>query len=164
MKAFFLALAARLKNIRPKGGGQLHLTRGDALLLRWVVLCVVVLLATMLMLLTGAFEWVDTVQLKVLCGSPFYLEAEATQYSALSPGAMFALCTAITLYLAVVLLRYPSFIARMQVVVLALMAALMPGLLCVLWDCVFYAAAPVFCIMLSWLLVSCMSLITRKQS
>ena len=86
MKAFFLALAARLKNIRPKGGGQLHLTRGDALLLRWVVLCVVVLLATLLMLLTGAFEWVDTVQLKVLCGSPFYLEAEATQYSALSPG------------------------------------------------------------------------------
>lgn len=129
------------------------LSGDDALLLRWVLLSVPVLLATMVMMFTGAFEGADTAQLTHLCGAPFYLEAEATQYPALTPAATFGLCVGCTLYLGLVLLRLRGFAERLQVCVLALVVAALPGLLCVLWDCVFYAAPVLFCVLLTWLLV-----------
>ncbi len=140
------------------------LSKDDALLLRWALLGAPVLLATMCMMLGGAFEGTDTAQLALLCGRPFYLEAEATQYPALSPAGMFGLCTAVSLYLALVLLRQRSFSHRAQVVLPALVAALLPGVLCVLWDCVFYIAAPVFCILLTWLLVECIPFYRRARA
>ncbi|MDO5470559.1 MAG: hypothetical protein Q4F38_04585 [Akkermansia sp.] len=144
-----------------KGKG---LTRLDALLLRWGLLSVLVLLCTMVLLLTGAFEWVDMAQLTLLCGSPFYMEAEATQHAALSPAGVFAVCVGVTLYLALVLLRHDSFVQRVQVLVPALLAVAMPGLLCVLWDCVFYVAPLVFCVLLTWLLVVSIPFFSRIRS
>lgn len=144
-----------------KGRG---LSRVDSLLLRWGMLSVLVLLATMAMLLTGAFEWVDNAQLTLLCGNPFYMEAEAAQHSALSPAGMFGVCVGITLYLSLVLLRYSSFVWRAQVVLLALVAVVLPGLLCVLWDCVFFVSPLAFCVLLTWLLVVCMPFFSRIRS
>lgn len=129
------------------------LSGDDALLLRWVLLSVPVLLATVVMMFTGAFEHADTAQLTLLCGAPFYMEAEATQYSALTPAATFGICVGCTLYLGLVLLRLRAFAERLQVGILAVVAAALPGVLCVLWDCVFYAAPVLFCVLLTWLLV-----------
>lgn len=139
-------------------------SKDDALLLRWGVLSVSVLLAGMLLLLCGATEPVDTAQLTLLCGRPFYLEAEAIQHPALSPVGMFGLCVAVVLYLALVLLRLPSVGQRWPIVLLAVVAAGLPGVLCVLWDCVFYAALPVFCILFTWLLVESVPFFKHWQS
>lgn len=139
-------------------------SKGDALLLRWGVLSVTVLLVAMLLLLSGATEHVDTAQLTLLCGRPFYLEAEATQHPALSPVGMFGLCVAIVLYLSLVLMRIPSMGQRCLLVFMAVVAAALPGVLCVLWDCVFYATLPVFCILLTWLLVECVPFFKHWQS
>lgn len=154
MKRILHATSARLRS----------LSQDDALLLRWVLLGVPVLLVTMSMMLSGAFESADTAQLALLCDRPFYLEAEATQHPALSPAGMFGLCTAISFYLALVLLRQHRFAHRLQVVLPALVALLLPGLLCVLWDCVFYVAAPVFCLLLTWLLVECIPFYRRARA
>ena len=141
-----------------------ELSRVDSLLLRWGVLSVLVLLATMAMLLTGAFEWADNAQLTLLCGNPFYLEAEAAQHSALSPAGVFGVCVGITLYLALILLRHGSFVWRAQVGLLSLVAVVLPGLLCVLWDCVFFVSPLVFCVLLTWLLVVCIPFFARIRS
>ena len=125
--------------------------RLDQLLLRWGVLSIIVLLITMLLLVSDSFEPVNSAQLRLLCGTPFYLEAEATQYSALSPAGMFLLCVGVTLYFSLVLLREPTLSGRTQIAVVAVLASALPGLLCVLWDCVFYAAPLVCCVLLIWL-------------
>lgn len=138
--------------------------RADMLWLRWAVLSVVVLLAVMLLLLGGYFEGVDDAQLRLLCGTPFYLEAEATQNPALSPVQMFGLCVGVTLYLGIVLLRQRRFVPRTQIALMAAVAAAMPGLLCVLWDCVFYAAPLLFCVIFTWLLVMVIPFFRRSRS
>lgn len=138
--------------------------RADMLWLRWAVLSVIVLLAVMLLLLGGHFEVADDAQLRLLCGNPFYLEAEATQNPALSPVEMFALCVGVTLYLGIVLLRQRRFVPRTQIALMAAVAAAMPGLLCVLWDCVFYVAPLLFCVISCWLLVIVVPFFRRSRS
>lgn len=122
--------------------------------LRWGLLSVSVLLVTMGLMLAGCFEPLNDAQLKLLCGNPFYLEAEGAQCSALGLAGTFGLCIVVTLYLSVVLLRVPGFVGRLQIAFLALVALGLPGLLCVLWDCVFYVAPLLFSVCLMWLLTS----------
>lgn len=138
--------------------------RADMLLLRWGVLSVVVLLVAMLLLLTGCFECVDEAQLRLLCGNPFYLEAEATQYMALSPAGMFGWCVAVTLYLSIVLLLRRRLAERVQIALMAAVAVALPGLLCVLWDCVFYVAPLLFCVVFTWVLVVTVPFFRRSRS
>ena len=138
--------------------------RADMLLLRWGVLCVVVLLVTMLLLLNGCFEDVDEAQLRLLCGNPFYLEAEATQHMALSPAGMFGWCVAVTLYLSIVLLLRRRMAERAQIALMAAVAVALPGLLCVLWDCVFYVAPLLFCVVFTWALVMVVPFFRRSRS
>lgn len=138
--------------------------RADMLLLRWGVLSVVVLLTTMLLLLSGCFEGADEAQLRLLCGNPFYLEAEATQHMALSPAGMFGWCVAVTLYLSIVLLLRRRFAERLQIALMAAVAVALPGLLCVLWDCVFYVAPLVFCVIFTWALVVTVPFFRRSRS
>ncbi|MDO5471897.1 MAG: hypothetical protein Q4F35_01035 [Akkermansia sp.] len=126
------------------------MTSLDMLLLRWVGLSVPVLLVVMVLLLTNGLEWADEAQLYLICDAPFYLEAEAAQNVVPGPVGMFALCAIVTLYLSLVLLREPTVVGRLQMVVPALVAALLPGLLCVLWDCVFPVAPLVLCVLLTW--------------
>ena len=134
------------------------------LLLRWGVLSVLVLLVTMLLLLGGYFECVDEVQLRLLCGNPFYLEAEATQHMALSPAGMFGWCVGITLYLSIVLLLRRRFAERVQIALMAAVAVALPGLLSVLWDCVFYVAPLLFCVIFTWVLVVTVPFFRRSRS
>ncbi len=142
--------------VRSDVGKQLHTQRSetDMLWLRWGLLSVAVLLVTMGLMLAGCFEPLDDAQLKLLCGNPFYLEAEGAQCSALGLAGTFGLCIAVTLYLSVVLLRVPSFAGRLQIAFLALVALGLPGMLCVLWDCVFYVAPLLFSVCLLWLLTA----------
>lgn len=132
--------------------------------LRWAVLSVVVLLAVMLLMLSGCFEPLDEAQLRMLCGNPFYLEAEATQHSALSRAGMFGWCVGVTMYLGIVLLRQQLFSARTQIAVMAAVAVVMPGLLCVLGDCVFYVAPLLFCVLFTWALVVTVPFFRNSQS
>lgn len=138
--------------------------RADMLLLRWGVLSVVVLLVTMLLLLNGCFECVDEAHLRLLCGNPFYLEAEATQHMALSPAGMFGWCVAVTLYLSIVLLLRRRMAERVQIALMAAVAVTLPGLLCVLWDCVFYVASLLFCVIFTWALVVAIPFFRRSRS
>ncbi|MBR3926388.1 MAG: hypothetical protein IKJ58_06470 [Akkermansia sp.] len=142
--------------IRADVGKQLHAQRSDTdmLWLRWGLLSVSVLLVTMGLMLAGCFEPINDAQLKLLCGNPFYLEAEAAQCSALGLAGTFGLCIAVTLYLSVVLLRVPGVVGRLQIAFLALVALGLPGMLCVLWDCVFYVAPMLFSVCLVWLLTA----------
>ncbi|MBR5887824.1 MAG: hypothetical protein IKZ07_06400 [Akkermansia sp.] len=137
---------------------------GDMQWLRWAVLSVVVLLAVMLLMLSGCFEVLDEAQLRMLCGNPFYLEAEATQHPALSQAGMFGWCVGVTLYLGIVLLRQQRFSARTQIAVMAAVAVVMPGLLCVLGDCVFYVAPLLFCVLFTWALVVTVPFFRNSQS
>ena len=128
------------------------------------MLSIVVLLITMVLLVSGSFEPVDSAQLHLLCGTPFYLEAEATQHSALSPAHMFLLCVGVTLYLSLVLLREKKISGRTQTAVAAVVASALPGLLCVLWDCVFYVAPLLFCVVFTWVLVVTVPFFRRSRS
>lgn len=132
---------------------QSQATRADHLWLRWGLLCLAVLACTMALLLAGLFEGPDVAQLHLLCGNPFFLEAEAAQLSLLSPAATFGLCIPLTFYLGLVLLRQRHFGSRTQITFLAAVAAALPGLLCVLWGSVLYVSPFLFCILACWLLV-----------
>ena len=129
-------------------------TRTDAQLLRWLLLCVLTLGSTATLMILGFFDTLGLEQIRLLGGHPFYIDAAAAQISLLPPAGIFAICTALTLYLAVVLLRTRSFAKRSQICFLAALAAILPGLLCVLWDGVLYMAAPLFCVLLLWVLAA----------
>lgn len=132
---------------------QSKATRTDRLWLRWSLLSLIVLTCTMLLFLTGMFEQPDIAQLHILCGNPFFLEAEAAQISLLSPASTFGLCIPLTFYLGLVLLRQRRLATRTHIAFLAAVAAALPGILCVLWGGVLYVSPFLFCIISCWLLV-----------
>ena len=125
----------------------------DVLLLRWVMLSIFVL-ATLVTLQASRFflplhDW----QLRILAGDPFYLSAQDAQVSLLSPGATFACCVGVTLYLGAALLRQLRLVSRSHLCLLAFVAMALPGLMCVLWHGVLYVAQPLMCVLLLWLVL-----------
>lgn len=128
--------------------------RSDMQLLRWILLCIVTLGATAGLMMCGFFDTLALEHIRILGGHPFYIEAESAQVSLLPPTGIFAICTGITLYLSVVLLRNPGLSKRSQICFLAALATLLPGLLCILWNGVLYMAAPLFCVLLLWVLAA----------
>lgn len=129
-------------------------TRLDVQLLRWILLCIGTLGATAGLMMCGVFDALALEHIRLLGGHPFYIEAESAQVSLLPPAGIFAICTGITLYLSVVLLRNPGLAKRTQICFLAALATLLPGLLCILWNGVLYMAAPLFCVLLLWVLAA----------
>lgn len=132
--------------------------------LRWGLLCFLVLATAMALFLTGSFEQADLTQLRILCGNPFFLEAEAAQVSLLSPAQTYGICILLTFYFSMALLRQRRFGARTQITFLALVAFGLPGLLCVMWGGVLYVAPILFCLSLSWLLVTLIPFFRRSRS
>lgn len=57
------------------------LPQADKKLLRWVVLCMLVLTGTGTLMMTGGFAAADEWQVELLLGRPFYMEAEDVQVS-----------------------------------------------------------------------------------
>lgn len=127
------------------------MNRTDRLLLRWAGLSFAVLVLIVSLTAAGALEYLEWEQIRFLCGSPFYLGAEEAQISLLGPAGTFALCLAVTLYLALVLLRERRFSGRLQVGILSVVALSLPGILCVLWGGVLNMNAPVICALACWL-------------
>lgn len=111
--------------------------------------------------MTGGLDALDTEQLRLLCGHPFYLDAAAAQVSLLSPHGIFAVCAALTLYLGIVLVRVRGFVQRTQLCFTALTAVILPGLLCVLCDGVLYVAAPVVAVCTLWCLTAVVPSVRR---
>lgn len=103
---------------------------------------------------SGVCNVLELEQIRLLCGHPFYMEAEAAQISFLGQGGIFALCALVTLYVALVMLCVRGWIGRLQVTILAVLALSLPGVLCVLWGGVLNMAAPVACVLLLWLLTT----------
>lgn len=136
-------------------------TAADVLLLRWVGLSIAVLAALVGLQACRVFMPLNEWQLVLLAGDPFYLSAQDAQMSLLSPGATFAVCVGITLYLAAVLLRTPEIGRRNHLCLLAAVAIGLPGVMCVLWHGVLYVAQPLMCVLLLWLAVVPCSLIRR---
>ena len=127
------------------------MNRTDRLLLRWAGLSFAVLVLIVILTAAGTMEYLEWEQIRLLCGSPFYLGAEEAQISLLGPAGTFALCLAVTLYLALVLLRERRFVGRLQVGILSVVALALPGILCVLWGGVLNMNAPVICALACWL-------------
>ena len=127
------------------------MNRTDRLLLRWAGLSFAVLVLIVSLTAAGALEYLEWEQIRFLCGSPFYLGAEEAQISLLGPAGIFSLCLAVTLYLALVLLRERRFAGRLQVGILSAAALALPGILCVLWGGVLNMAAPLICALACWL-------------
>lgn len=128
--------------------------RADTQLLRWCMLCFVTLAATAILMMQGFFDSLGLEQIRLLGGHPFYIEAAAAQISLLPPAGVFGICTGITFFLSIALLRNRSFAKRSQICFLAALATCLPGLLCILWDGVLYMAAPLFCVLLLWVLAA----------
>ena len=128
--------------------------RLDMQLLRWIMLCIATLGATATLMMLGFFDALGLEQIRILAGHPFYIEAAVAQVSLLPPHGIFAVCTLMTLFLSVVLLRNPGLAKRTQICFLAALATLLPGLLCILWDGVLYVAAPLFCVCMLWVLAA----------
>ncbi len=141
-----------LLRIRRWQGKISALPQADKKLLRWVLLCMLVLPGTGALMMTGGFAAADEWQVKLLLGRPFYMEAEDVQISLLSPGATFAVCTAVTLYFSLLLPNLNGAAARTQVCFTAVPALLLPGLIGTLWHGVLYVAPFLFCVALLWLL------------
>ena len=140
------------------------MTRTDHLLLRWAGLSFAVLVLIVILTAAGTMEYLEWEQIRLLCGSPFYLGAEEAQISLLGPAGTFALCLAVTLYLALVLLRERRFTGRLQVGILSAAALALPGMLCVLWGGVLNMAAPLICALACWLGAEILHLIPGRRS
>jgi len=143
---------------------QARATRGDMLWLRWGALCAIVLAATLALMACGSFAPLDEKQLQLLLGRPFFLEATAAQVTLLSQAETFWLCIPVTLYLALALLLQRRFYARTQIAFMAMAAAALPGLLCVLWDGVLYVSPILFNILATWLLTVAVPFFRRARS
>lgn len=130
-----------------------RLTTADFGLLRWALLCIVVLSVVVVLMLSGGLYELELEQVRLLGGSPFFISAEEAQISLLSPAGTFILCVAVTLYLSLAHLREPRFGGRLQMALLSVVALGLPGLLCVLWGGVLNMAAPLICALMCWMLV-----------
>lgn len=128
------------------------LSAGDQNLLRWAILCAIVLTGTGLFMLTGGAAAVGEWQVELLLGRPFYMEAQDVQISLLSPGAAYAICVGLTLYFSLLLPRLNNAAARTQICFLTGIALLLPGCIGTLWHGVLYVAPFLFCLTLLWLL------------
>lgn len=144
-----------------RSSGQMN--RGDRLLLRWAGLSLGVLVLTVLLTALGTMEYLELEQIRFLGGSPFYIGAEEAQISLLGPAGTFALCMAVTFYLALVLLRERRFTGRLQVAILATTALALPGILCVLWGGVLNMNAPVICSLACWFGAEILHLFRRRS-
>lgn len=143
----------KLRDIAHKANSSLRtLTPADKKLLRWVALCVPVLLGTGLVMVTGGFAAAGEWQVELLLGRPFYMEAQDIQVSLLSPGETYAACTGLTLYFALLLPNLSGAASRTQVCFSAAVALLLPGFIGTLWHGVLYVAPFLFCMALLWLL------------
>ncbi len=136
----------------------------DKTLLLWCLLCIITLGSTVALIIGGIFDICSLEQIRLLAGHPFYIDAAAAQVSLLPPAGIFTICTFITLYLALVLLRCRSFAKRTQICFLAALATALPGLLCILWDGILYMAAPLFCVCLLWVLTALIPAIFSRHS
>lgn len=128
------------------------LPQADKKLLRWVLLCLPVLLGTGTLMMAGGFAAADEWQVELLLGRPFYMEAQDVQISLLSPGTTFAICTVLTLYFSLLLPNLDGAAARTQVCFAAATALLLPGFIGTLWHGVLYVTPFLFCVALLWLL------------
>ncbi len=128
------------------------LDAADYGLLRWVVICLLMLIAVLVLMQTGVLYEIELEQVRFLGGAPFFISAEEAQVSLLSIGGMFGVCVAVTLYLSIVYLREPRFSGRLQVALVSTAALAIPGLLCVLWGGVLNMAAPIICSLGCWVL------------
>lgn len=139
------------------GAASSHkLDRADALWLRWVTLSICVLVSQTLLLVLGCFEPLNSAHTALLQGAPFYLSAQGVeQGNMLSPQLGFACSLVVVLYGAAVLMYQRSFGSRCLLAGLALVAVGLPGVLCVLADCVVHVVPLLFCIVATWLLVVC---------
>lgn len=146
-----MSLFSRL--IHPAKAGSSPL-RSDRTLLLWLLICISTLGSTVALMIMGVFDTIGLEQIRLLGGHPFYIDAAAAQISLLSPTGIFAICTIITLYLSIVLLRCSGFAKRTHICVLAALAVCLPGFLCILWDGVLLMAAPLYCIILLWFLLA----------
>ena len=140
------------------------MNRTDRLLLRWAGLSFAVLVLIVILTAAGTMEYLEWEQIRLLCGSPFYLGAEEAQISLLGPAGIFSLCLAVTLYLALVLLRERRFAGRLQVGILSAAALALPGILCVLWGGVLNMAAPLICALACWLGAEILHLFPGRRS
>ena len=127
-----------------------QLARDDRALLRWLVLCLLVLGLTTVAMVSGLCYRIELHQIRLLCGPPFYMEAEAVQVELLDPLPTYLICLGITLYFGAVMMRARSWIGRTQLMLAACTALALPGLMCVLWDGVLNMAAPLLCVLLLW--------------
>lgn len=128
------------------------LNAADFGLLRWVVICLLMLITVLLLMQTGVLYEIELEQVRFLGGAPFFISAQEAQVSLLSVGGMFGICVIVTLYLSLVYLREPRFSGRLQVAAVSTAALAIPGLLCVLWGGVLNMAAPIICSLGCWLL------------
>lgn len=128
------------------------LSAADFGLLRWVVICLLVLVTVLVLMQTGVLYEIELEQIRFLGGTPFFISAEEAQVSLLGIGGIFSICIAVTLYLSIVYLREPRFSGRLQVAVISAAALALPGLLCVLWGGVLNMAAPIICSLGCWVL------------
>lgn len=137
-----------LRTLCPPPG---RFTVGDRFLVRWLGLSVVVLALTTAAEFFGFSEALELEQIRLLGGSPFFIGAEEAQISLLGPAGTFWLCVAVTLWLSAVLLRERRFLGRVHIMLPALVALALPGLLCVLWGGVLNMATVLLCALLCWL-------------
>lgn len=141
-------LRAVLRRLFPAPGS---LSAGDALWLRLLGTAAAAVALTVALGLAGLTERLEWEQIRLLAGNPFYMDATAVQVSLLSPGAMLLLCVAVALYLSAVLLHERRALWRFSIMIPALTALALPGLLCLFWGGVLNMAPPLLTALLCWL-------------
>ncbi len=141
-------LARAAERVLPPG----RLRSGDLFLTRWMVLVVSVLFIVVLFQFLGVIDAMEVEQIRYLCGAPFFMEAEAAQVALLTPAEAFIVCVFLTSYLSLVMLRLRKWTSRLHIMLLAVAAVSLPGLMCVLWQGVLNVAAPLLCVAATWLL------------
>lgn len=133
----------------------------DRLLLEWAALSFCVLAAVLGLMLCGVTYELGLQQVRYLAGDPFYMDALEAQVDLLGSGGIFCICVPVTLYLSLLLLREKSIVQRAQYALLALVALVLPGILCVLWHGVLNMSAPCLCVLLTWLAVEARPLLKK---
>ena len=144
---------------QPATAPRRKMSRADVQLLRWAIVCMVVLGVQVLMLFGGQLEALQSLILGLLPG-----EVGTTKAGVLSPAISFIISIPLTMYGTVVLLNSNSLLKNLCMTILACTALALAVAVAAMWGVCLHTLPLICCVLLMMLLTGFILLIDKKRA